>query len=273
MGIIIDRLKKLYKLLPPLLSRDIKERYAGSALGIFWTFLQPLLFVLIYWMVFSQVLRIRIQTDTGDVPFIAFLLSGLLPWFALQEGVLRGATAILDKRHVIKKVLFPVELFPLASVMSAFIHHGIGMILFLAGFFIWKGGVSFLQLSLIIVLISFQILLTFGLSLFFASLSVYIRDLTQILGVVFQLLFYISTILYPLSSVPERFKGIILLNPATIFTEAFHSVILYDQYPGTGTMIYLLCLTAAILFWGNIYIQKVEEGLCRCPLIRRSEVR
>ncbi len=73
---MIGRIKKLYKLLPPLLSRDIKERYAGSALGIFWTFLQPLLFILIYWMVFSKIMKIRVQTDTGDVPFFAFLLSG-----------------------------------------------------------------------------------------------------------------------------------------------------------------------------------------------------
>lgn len=260
MLVMIGRIKKLYKLLPPLLSRDIKERYAGSALGIFWTILQPLLFILIYWMVFSQILRIRIQTDTGNIPFIAFLLSGLLPWFALQEGVLRGASAILEKRHVIKKVLFPVELFPLASVMSAFIHHGIGMILFLSVFFIWSGGISFLQISFIIVLISLQILLTSGLSLFFSSLSVYIRDITQILGVVFQVLFYMSTILYPITSVPETFKGIILLNPFTVFTEAFHAVILYNRYPGTGNMIYLLCLTAAILFGGIYVFRKLKKG-------------
>jgi ABC-type polysaccharide/polyol phosphate export permease len=260
MIIIISRIKKLYKLLPPLLSRDIKERYAGSVLGIFWTFLQPLLFILIYWMVFSQILRIRIQTDTGDIPFIAFLLSGLLPWFALQEGVLRGASAILDKRHVIKKVLFPVELFPLASVMSAFIHHGVGIVLFLLGFFIWQGSVSFLQISFIIVLISLQILLTSGLSLFFSSLSVYIRDITQILGVVFQVLFYMSTILYPITSVPETFKGIILLNPFTVFTEAFHNVILYNRYPGTGNMIFLLCMTAAIFFGGIYIFRKLKKG-------------
>jgi ABC-type polysaccharide/polyol phosphate export permease len=258
--ILFGRIKKLYKLLPPLLSRDIKERYAGSALGVFWTFLQPLLFILIYWMVFSQILRIRIQTDTGDVPFIAFLLSGLLPWFALQEGVLRGASSILDKRHVIKKVIFPVELFPIASVMSAFIHHGIGILLFLGGFFVWKGGISFLQGFFIIILLSLQILLTLGMSLFFASLAVYIRDITQILGVVFQVLFYLTTILYPMTSVPETMKGIILLNPFTVLTEALHSVILYNRYPGTGNMIYLLCLTGALLFAGIHIFRKLKKG-------------
>jgi len=260
MIIKIDQIKKLYKLLPPLLLRDIKERYAGSTIGIFWTFLQPLLFILIYWMVFSQILRIRIETDTGGIPFIAFLLSGLLPWFALQEGVIRGATAILEKRHVIKKVMFPVELFPLSSVMSAFIHHGVGMVLFLLGFFIWQGGVSFLQIYFIIVLISIQILLTSGLSLLFASLSVYIRDIPQILGVAFQVFFYLSSILYPITSIPEKFKEVILLNPFTTFVEAYHTVILYNRHPGTGNMIYLLCLTGAILFAGIHIFRKLKKG-------------
>jgi ABC-type polysaccharide/polyol phosphate export permease len=260
MIITIDQIKKLYNLLPPLLLRDIKERYAGSSIGVFWTFLQPLLFIIIYWMVFSQILRIRIQTDTGDTPFIAFLLSGLLPWFALQEGVLRGASAILDKRHVIKKVLFPVELFPLSSVISAFIHHAFGIVIFLLVFFIWSGSISFLQISFVICLLCLQLLLTSGLSLLFSSLSVYIRDIVQVLGVAFQVVFYTSTILYPLNAVPENLKYIVLLNPMTALAEAYHAVILYDRYPGTGNMIYLLFLTGVILFAGIHIFRKLKRG-------------
>ena len=92
------------------MARDIKERYAGSVFGILWTFLQPFLFILLYWLVFSQILKIRIRADTGEIPFIAFLLSGLLPWFVLQEGVVKGASSIIDKRHVIKKVIFPLQI-------------------------------------------------------------------------------------------------------------------------------------------------------------------
>lgn len=186
---LLDRTKKLYKLLPPLLSRDIRERYAGSALGVFWTFLQPLLFILLYWLVFSRIMKVRIHTDTGEIPFLAFLLSGLLPWFALQEGIVRGASSIVEKRHIIKKVIFPAELFPLATVISALIHHGIGLIIFLSVFFVWKGTVSPVQLFALVGLLSLQVVLTSGLSLLFSSLSVYVRDIIQILGIVFQVLF------------------------------------------------------------------------------------
>lgn len=260
MIIMIERIKKLYKLLPPLLLRDIKERYAGSAIGVFWTFLQPLLFILVYWLVFSQIMRIRIQTDTGEIPFIAFLLSGLLPWFALQEGVLRGASSILEKRHVIKKVIFPAELFPLSSVMSAFIQQGIGIVIFLSVFFIWKGNVSILQISLIIGLLSLQILLTSGLSLLFSSLSVYIRDIIQVLGVAFQVIFYVSTILYPITSVPKKLRIIVLLNPVSSLAEAYHNVILYGRYPEMNGMIYLLIVTIVIVFAGIYTFRRLKRG-------------
>lgn len=254
---MIDKSKKLFRLLPPLLLRDITERYAGSVLGIFWTFLQPLLFIVIYWVVFSHIMRIRIE---GEVPFIAFLLSGLLPWFALQEGVMRGASSIVERRHIIKKVMFPSELFPLSSVISSFIHHGIGMLVFLLVFFVWKGAISFLQIAFLVALLGLQIILTSGLSLFFSSLSVYLRDILQILGVAFQILFYMSTILYPITAVPERFKVFIQLNPMTTLSEAYHSIILYSRPPETGSMIYLFGVTAAVFFGGIYVFRKLKKG-------------
>jgi ABC-type polysaccharide/polyol phosphate export permease len=257
---MLGRIKKLYKLLPPLLLRDIKERYAGSVIGVFWTFLQPLLFILLYWLVFAQILRIRIHTDTGEVPFFAFLLSGLLPWFALQEGVMRGASSILEKRHVIKKVIFPTELFPLSSVMSAFIHHGVGIVVFLLVFFIWKGNISIQQISFIMVLLFLQILLTSGLSLLFSSLSVYIRDIIQILGVAFQMIFYMTTILYPITAVPKKLKIIVLLNPFTSLIEAYHNTIIYGRCPEFKDMIYLLFFTICAVIGGIYIFRKLKRG-------------
>ena len=257
---LLDRIKKLYKLLPPLLLRDIKERYAGSALGVFWTFLQPLLFILLYWLVFSQILQVKIQADTGEIPFIAFLLSGILPWFALQDGVVRGASSIVDKRNILKKVIFPAELFPLASVISALIHNGIGIIIFLFVFFIWKGTVSPLQLFAIVGLLSLQIVLTSGLSLLFSSLSVYLRDITQILAIVFQLFLYASPIFYPITFVPERFKTIIHLNPFTALIESYHNVILYGKYPETGSMVYLMVFTIGAAYTGIYIFRKLKSG-------------
>ena len=257
---LMHRIKKLYALLPPLLARDLRERYAGSAFGIFWTFLQPILFILLYWLVFSQVLKIRIRVDTGDIPFLPFLLSGILPWFAIQDGLIRGTSSLLEKRHVIKKVMFPAELFPLSSVMSAFIHHSIGLVLFLIVFFIWKGAISVTQVAFIAVLLGIQILIVSGLSLFLSSLSVYVRDVIQVLGVALQVVFYTSTILYPLNAVPGKLKYIVLLNPMTALAEAYHHAILYDSFPDYKSFLYLIVVMVVAVTAGIFVFRKLKKG-------------
>jgi ABC-type polysaccharide/polyol phosphate export permease len=256
----IEKIKKLYMLLPPLLARDIKERYAGSLIGVFWTVLQPVLFVSLYWIVFSQIMKIRVQSDTGDVPFFAFLLSGILPWFAFQEGITRGASSILEKRHLIKKVIFPLELFPLSSVLSSFIHYGIGMIMFISVYFIWKGEVSLFQIFCIVFLMVLQIFLASGISLIFSALSVYLRDIIQILGVAFQVLFYISTILYPITAVPGSLKILVQLNPVTAMAEAYHNAILYNRAPELYDAIYLICFTLLSVASGIWVFRKLKNG-------------
>lgn len=257
---MLNKLIKLYKLLPPLLFRDIKERYAGSIFGIFWTVLQPILLITLYWLVFSQILKIRIPSDTGDVPFLAFLLSGVLPWFALQDGIMRGSSSILDRRHIIKKVNFPAYIFPLSAVLSSFIHYAIGILIFLIVFFIWKGSVLPLQIFFIFLMLCLQILLASGLALLFSSLSVYIRDIVQMLGFFFQLIFYSSTILYPLSVVPERLQFIILLNPVTALAEAYHDLILYDRFPDFYSIGYLILITNLSVLGGIYTFRKLKNG-------------
>jgi len=260
MKLLLSRLEKLFKILPPLLLRDLKERYAGSVLGIFWAFLQPLLLVLLYWLVFAQILKIRIPSDTGDIPFIAFLLSGLLPWFAFQDGVMRGASSILDRRHIVKKVIIPSDVFPLSAVISSFIHYGIGILFFLVGFFIWKGTISYQQILLIPAILFLQVLFASGLAILFASLAVYVRDILQVLSFAFQLIFYTSTILYPLSAVPESLRLIILLNPITSLSEAYHNLILYNKYPDIYSICYLFLIAILSLIIGFYTFRKLKKG-------------
>lgn len=256
----MSKLMKLCKLLPPLLIRDIKERYAGSTFGILWTILQPLLFILLFWLVFSKIIRIRIPSDTGDIPFIAFLLSGLLPWFALQEGVTRGVSSIVEKGYIIKKVLYPYELFPLSAVLSSFIHHGIGFFVFLLVFFLYKGSILFFQIPLIIALLLCQLLLTVGVSLLLSALAVYLRDILHIIAVAFQAVFYLTTILYPITAVPEELKPIICLNPFTMLIESYHNVILFGKYPEMSHILYLLIFTSVVFISGYYIFRKLKRG-------------
>lgn len=256
----LTRLIKTYRLLPPLLIRDIKERYAGSAIGAFWTLIQPVLTILLFWLVFSRIVKVRISADTGEIPFFAFMLSGLLPWFAIQEGVTRGASSIVEKGYLIKKVLYPSELFPVSAAFSSLILHGVGFMIFLAGYFIYKGGLAMFQIPAIILLLILQMMVTVGLALLLSALSVYLRDILQMLGVIFQTLFYLTTILYPVSSIPEALRPFISLNPATWLIESYHNVILYGRPPDP---VYLICLSifsVMVLAAGIIFFRRLKSG-------------
>jgi ABC-type polysaccharide/polyol phosphate export permease len=256
---MIEKIKKTYRLLPPLLARDIKERYAGSTFGVVWTILQPLSFILLYWIIFSQIMKIRIRIETTDVPFIAYLLSGLLPWFAFQEGIMRGANSVVEKRHILKKVLLPTELFPLVPVLSSLIHYFSGFVIFFIIYMsIYK---LFSPITIYIIPVIFlQILFTAGLALFFSSISVYIRDTIQVLGTLLQAVFYISTILYPLNAVPKKFKFLIILNPITSMAECYHSILLYAKYPQPVHILYFTIASILSFLIGVYIFRKLKRG-------------
>ncbi|HWR58485.1 MAG TPA: ABC transporter permease [Thermodesulfovibrionales bacterium] len=259
MNSLIARIKKLYKLLPPLFSRDMKERYAGSSLGVVWTILNPVLIILLYWMVFSSFLNIKIPADRYEVPFFIYLLTGILPWFMFQDGALRGATSIIDKGHIIKKVFFPPELFPLSVVLVSFISYVPGVILIVIGVGVWKG-IVFSHLVLFIFMLFLHLIFTVGVALLLSSITVYVRDIVHILSFVFQILFYTTTVLYPLALVPEKYRDFLLLNPITGFIESYHDLILFSKMPSSFSLLYPAVSSVVFFVVGVKAFRKLKTG-------------
>ena len=258
---ILRRLEKLYKFLPPLLIRDLKEKFAGSHIGLIWALVQPLLIVILFTVVFSKIFKVRVHFGDTEMPFFIYLFTGLFPWFAIQEGIMRGASSIVDKGFLIKKVLYPAELFPINAVISAVVQHGIGFFLFLVWFFLaYKGDIRVLHIIGLPLLISTQIMLTMGFAFLLAALTVYVRDIVQILGVVLQGVFFLTPIVFSMSSVPENLKRLILLNPFALLIEGYHSIILYNTYSVDGKTICLISF-AALIFSSGLYIfRKLKKG-------------
>ena len=257
----MQRLGRPLRMLLPFVWRELREQYAGSLLGVLWSVFQPALFILLYWWVFSQILQVRIPSETSqEIPFIAYLLSGLLPWFAFQDGLIRGTNAVVARREVIKKVHFPVQIFPLAAVSAAFLSHIAGFGLFLAVFFVWQTHVSVVQLAAIALLLALQLVMTAGLSLLFAAFTVYLRDTVQVIGVVLPAIFYTAPILYPLAMVPEGLQGIVHLNPFTAFAEAYHGAVLHGAWPSHAALAGLALLAAVALAGGRYIFHRLEPG-------------
>ncbi len=254
------RAPKTIRLFFPLLIRDLRERYAGSVLGSLWSVLNPIFLILIYWIVFSKFLRIRIPAGRFEIPFLPYLLTGILPWLLFAEGLTRGASAIVDRGSIIKKVFIPTALFPLSVVFATFFNYLVGIVAFLIGLFVWKGNIDFIHIVSFFSILGLQLIFTSGLALALASLTVYVRDLTQIIGLAIQILFYLTTILYPIAAVPEQYRSYILFNPLTLFIEAYHDLLLYERMPGLGNLCILLVISTGSLWAGFILFRKLQPG-------------
>ena len=231
-------------LLKELVKRDFQGRYAGSLLGLVWSFVQPLWMLLLFTFVFSTVMKITpVGTRTGH--FAVFLFSGLLPWMALNEGVMRASTAITDNAGLVKKLRFPSEILVLAVVLAALLHEAIAAVLFL-GVLAALGELSAGGLPLLLLALPLQVALTLGLGLLLGSLHVFFRDTAQILGMAFTGWFYLTPIVYPAALVPARFQPWIRLNPLTPLVELYRQALLGGEMalvPGTGGLV----LAAAVL--------------------------
>ena len=192
-------------LLRELVKRDFQGRYAGSLLGFFWSFAQPLWMLVLFNFVFSTVMKIS-PAGTRTDHFAVFLFAGLLPWMALNEGVQRASTAVTDNASLVKKLRFPSEILVAAVVLAALFHEAVALVVFLAGLAFlrvldWGG------LPLLLLAIPLQLALTLGLGLLLSSVHVFFRDTAQMLGMVLTAWFYLTPIVYPVQLVPERLRG------------------------------------------------------------------
>ncbi|HEY0513814.1 MAG TPA: ABC transporter permease [Thermoanaerobaculia bacterium] len=245
-------------LLKELIRRDFQGRYAGSALGLVWSFVQPLWMLLLFTFVFSTVMKVPVVgARTGS--FAVFLFCGLLPWIALQEGVMRSSTAITDNSSLVKKLRFPAEILVLAVVLAALLHEVIAAVIFV-GVLAFLRELTWGGLPLLLLAVPLQIALTLGLGLLLSSVHVFFRDTAQVLGMVFTGWFYLTPIVYPAELVPARWRGWIELNPLTSLVGLYRQAFLGGRValaPGTGA---LAAAAAVLLFAGFLLFRRLKSA-------------
>jgi len=234
-------------LLKELVKRDFQGRYAGSLLGFLWSFVQPLWLLGLYSFVFSTVMRVSLVGERTD-NFGLFLFAGLLPWMAIQEGVMRSATAITDNANLVKKLSFPPEILLAAVVLAALLHEAIAAAVFVLVLTL-IGALHPASLVLLVLAVPVQVLLTFGFGLLLAPLHVLFRDTAQLIGMVLGGWFFVTPIVYPLGLVPERFLPLIELNPLTALVGLYRQALLGGglqlTLPVAWLVLFSLLLSAA----------------------------
>ncbi|NEP10990.1 MAG: ABC transporter permease [Symploca sp. SIO1A3] len=219
-----------FDLLRTLVRRDLEARYKGSVLGNLWPLVNQLSQLLIYTYVFSIVLNVKLSLkgipSDDSITFGLWLFAGLLPWIAFTGGLTRAASSVVTQPNLVKKVVFPLVLLPLVPVLSTFIESafGLGALIVLVAISVGQFHTTLALLPLIWLT---QLLLTAGLGYLAAGLTVFLRDVPQTLGVVLNLGFYLTPIVYPASVIPERFRDLVFwLNPLAAIAEVYRDLVL-----------------------------------------------
>jgi len=240
-------------------SRDFRARYAGSLMGVFWTVVNPLLLLLIFTFIFTVVFKARF----GDRPEIGvsaiYILCGILPWLAFQEGIARAGSVALENKNLVTRALFPLTALPAYPALAALLGQLAGFVILaiLAAIVVAPPGPPLLLLP---VLLALQLAFTIGLAMAVTSISAYVRDVLHVLPVTLLVWFYGTPIFYPAELVPERFRFLIDLNPMAHLIGAYRNVLLEAKWPSLTTMAIITATAVIALLIGSLIHKRLAPG-------------
>lgn len=231
--------------------KDFRGKYKKSFLGVLWSFINPLLQLLIYSVVFSFIMK------SGIEHYTVFLVVGLIPWTFFNTTMVQSTTAIVSNAGIVKKVYFPREILPISIVTSNLVNFIISCIIIFAALLISGVGISIYALFIpIIVLI--QYIFSLGLSFILSSITVYIRDLEYFINVLMMLWFYLNPIVYSSELIPNRLRTIFNLNPMLHIINCYRDILYYQKMPNFKNLGILTLVCIIVLFIGLKIFKKAE---------------
>jgi len=248
----LSQLIRYRGLIQSLVARELKARYRGSVLGFFWSFINPLLLLLIYSFVFTTVIPNRLENVQ---PFALFMFCGILPWTWFSSSLTEASGSLISGGNLIRKVLFPAEILPLVSVLANMVHFFLGLPILVAFLFYYKRPPDALDLIWFPVTVLVQLVFTAGLALILSALAVHFRDIRDLLANVLTFWFFATPIIYPWSQ-PEvlRFKLLFDLNPFTHLAVSYQEVLFFSGPFGHLKWLLALGVASAGLFAGAYWL-------------------
>ncbi len=240
--------------------QDFAGRFAGSILGSFWAIIWPLVNLFIYIVIFGKIMGARLPGTADMNAYGIYLAAGLIPWTAFSTSINRSASVFLSKKHIITKVNTSMSALLLHISLSETITYVISMLVFFM-ILICQGHAFHPGLLLLPFLYYLQQLLALGLGLIAAVLNVFIRDVSQITGVVLQLWFWFTPIVYIPEILPGFVQKLIAVNPVYILIESYHRIFVYSDYPPFRALIILAVITHFILFVAFFMLRHLEKDI------------
>jgi ABC-type polysaccharide/polyol phosphate export permease len=233
-----------HSLILNLVLKDLKLKYRGSVLGVIWSLLRPLLLIGVYTLAFKFVVRIKMENYTF------FLLVGLLPWNFFSGAAMAATDAIIDNANLIKKVYFPRETLPIATVLFNFAQFLLAMAVFIPLFF-FMGAFSFHWTTcLFLPLLLLHLMFAIGLALLLSALTSSFRDVAHLTEVGVVLIFWVTPIIYPITMVPSEFQWVMKMSPLASFAIAYQEILFWGRIPELLVLSSIIIWSAALLVLG-----------------------
>lgn len=237
-----------------LVKRDLRGRYKGSVLGFLWTFLNPLLQLVVYSLVFSAIMRVGIDN------YYIFLFVGLVPWLFFSSCLTGGASCIWQQQDLVKKIYFPREVLPVSFVISQFVNMLLTFIVIFIVLFVSGQGVNPVALLFLPVVMFVELVLALGVTMVLSGLTVYFRDLEYIFSIISMAWMYLTPVMYSVDMVPAEYERLFYLNPMTMIIIAYRDILYYQQIPHLRTLVSGFAVGVVIFATGWFVFSRLKRN-------------
>ena len=252
----MNKLKEIYayrEMIYSLVRRELRGRYKGSVLGFLWTFVNPLLQLLVYTIVFSNIIRMGIDK------YYLFLFVALIPWIFFSSCLTSSSSCVLNQKDMVKKIYFPREVLPISHVTTNFVNMLLCFVVIFVVLMISGVKINFEALLYLPVIMIVEYILSLGIALLTSAITVYFRDLEHILGIVGMAWMYLTPIMYSIDFVPENLMPLFMANPMTPIIIAYRDILYFSQVPKLETLIHAFILGLIMLCIGYLVFDKLQE--------------
>jgi ABC-type polysaccharide/polyol phosphate export permease len=248
----LAQLARYRGLIQSLVARELKARYRGSILGFFWSFVNPLVLLLVYTFVFTYIMPARFTYADGKTPldhYSLFLFCGILPWTWFASSLLEASGALISGGNLIKKVLFPAEVLPIVSVLANMVHFFLGLLILVAFLVFYRHTPDLPGLVWFPIAVAIQLLFTLALALLVSALTVHFRDIRDLLSNILTFWFFVTPIVYPyfLDSVAS-FRRFFNYNPFFHLAASYQEILYFPGPVGHARWLIALGVASAGLF-------------------------
>jgi lipopolysaccharide transport system permease protein len=252
-------LPRRFDLVSSLARREVAARYKGSVLGILWAIVTPVVTIATFTLIFAGIFGAQFGASGSGWEFALYLFCGVLPWTAFQEAVQLSSQKIVSQANLVKRVVFPLEILPVAQALASLANQLFGTIALLVGAIIIQRTLHPTVLWLPVLIIP-QLLVTFGAAWLVASLGVFLRDMVQGVALLLMVWMYLTPIIYPESIVPERFRPYINANPFTPLIRSYRNIMLEGRAPDWRGLAYFTGFALIVFIFGYWWFAKTRKN-------------